>query len=167
MKKHRLFRMVLLGVTAVMAVSMYALAAGSEGDPLITLSYLTQRFTPSVLSEVDGQIAKAKADLAAQLDERIQSSTGTGAAAPGYTVVSLSEGQRLIGMAGCEMLLRMGSAKCTAAANPGLIDLTGSTEVNSGLPVEANHLYIATDGSGGMTSVTNITVLVRGSYTVQ
>lgn len=168
MKKNKLFRMIVLGVISAAAVSICALAAaGTESDPLVTLSYLTQRFTPSVLSEVDGQITRAKAELAAQLDERIQSGAGTGTAASGYAVVSLSQGQRLVGTAGCEILFRSGTASCTAAANPGLIDLTGGREVNAGLPVEANHLYMATDGGGGIVAATNVVVLVRGGYTVQ
>lgn len=168
MKKWKLIRTVLLGTLAAAAVSVYALAAaGSEGDPLITLSYLTQQFTPSVLSQVDGQIEQAKAGLAAQLDEKIQNSGGGGAVSAGYTVVSMSQGQRLVGTAGCEILLRSGSASCTAAANPGLIDLTGGAELDAGLPVTANHLYMATDGSGGIVAGSDVTVLVRGSYTVQ
>lgn len=164
-------RMVLAALAAVAAVSLGAMAAnvGSESDPLITLSYLTQQFMPNVLSQVEGQITKAKADLSAQLDAKIQG-VGSGSASAGsslFEVVSLTQGQKVVGGAGCEMMLRSGSATCTAANNPGLIDLTGGSELNAGAAVASNHLYLTVEGSGGMTAATASTVLVRGSYTVQ
>ena len=45
--------------------------------------------------------------------------------------------------------------------------MTGGAELNAGAAVTANHLYMTTEGSGGMTAATAATVLVRGSYTVQ
>lgn len=163
--------MAIIAASAVAAVSLGALAAdvGSESDPLVTLSYLTQQFTPSVLSQVDSQITKAKADLAAQLDAKIQNSGNgsTSSASSVFETVTLAQGQKVVGTSGCEMMLRSGSATCTAANNPGLIDLTGGAELNAGAAVTANHLYMTTEGSGGMTAVTPATVLVRGSYTVQ
>ena len=170
-RSRKTVRIAVIAAAAVAAVSLGALAAdvGSESDPLVTLSYLTQQFTPSVLSQVDGQITKAKAELAAQLDAKIQGGGGgsVSSASSVFETVTLAQGQKVVGAAGCEMMLRSGSATCTAANNPGLIDLTGGAELNAGAAVTANHLYMTTEGSGGMTAATAATVLVRGSYTVQ
>jgi opacity protein-like surface antigen len=170
MKRHqKTARTVLLAAAAVAVVSLGALAAdvGSESDPLVTLSYLTQKFTPSVLQQVDGQITTAKAELASQLDAKL-SSGGSGASdSSGFETVTLTKGQKLIGGVGCELMLRSGTATCTAANDPGLIDLTGGGEVKAGAAVTANHLYMTTEGSGGVSAATGVTLLVRGSYTIQ
>ena len=170
-RNRKTVRIAVITAAAVAAVSLGAMAAdvGSESDPLVTLSYLTQQFTPSVLNQVDSQSTKAKAELATQLEAKLQGS-GSGnasSASSAFEVVALTQGQKVVGTAGCEMMLRSGSATCTAANNPGLIDLTGGAELNAGAAVTANHLYMATEGSGGMTAVAAATVLVRGSYTVQ
>lgn len=169
-QRRKTIRTVVAAAAAVAVVTLGALAVdvGSESDPLVTLSYLQQQFTASVLSQVDSQITRAKNDLATQLDDKIQS--GGGSAAPSssaFETVTLSQGQKLLGAAGCEMMLRSGSASCAAAHDPGLIDLTGGSQLNAGAAVEVNHLYMSAGEGGGMTASAGATVLVRGSYTVQ
>ena len=94
MKKNRWFlrMMVLLLLSGILSMTI-ALAAepGSDGDPLVTLSYLNDTFMKSVMDKVDQKISARNSQLAQQLGGQI---SGTGTAAT-FTVVTLSNGQVL------------------------------------------------------------------------
>jgi hypothetical protein len=84
-----------------------------------------------------------------------------------FVVVTLSKGQILTGGIGCEVMLRVGEAVCTADSAPGLIDETDASTLNSGNSLVRNHLYMMTiEGRGVKANSDTVKVLVRGSYTV-
>ncbi len=145
-----------------------AAGAGSESDPLITLSYLNETVLPKLESDVEAKAAQKQAELTAQFDQTIaQMGSGGGSSSASYTVVTLSVGQRLDLDLGSEVLLRVGSATAGAAVNPALVDVTSGGNLNSGEALVQNHLYMATMTdhyitAGGGT----VKVLVRGGYTV-
>ena len=170
MKLRHPIRTLLLGGVTAAAVSLaaFAASAGTQSDPLVTLSYLTNQFTPSVLSQVDKQITTAQTDLEAKFDAKLQSAGGGGSSSGGvYTTVALSAGQTIVGDAGTELLLRSGSAVCTTAADPGLVDMTGGGTVNAGESIAANHLYMATASQSGMKASSSVQVMVRGGYSIK
>lgn len=114
---------------------------GTQSDPLVSLSYLTDTLTPQVLDEVTRELE--------------------------FRVVTLSNGQTLTGQVGCELLLRIGSAVCKAADSPGLVDSTDAGNLNNGSALVTNHLYLVTIQGHGFTATANGTkVLVKGSYTI-
>ena len=132
-------------LAAVVLASFAALAsggAGSQGDPLVTLSYLNDTFLTQVLEKVDKSLDERGGRLRGEIDQQIaqreqelrgQLSGGSPAApASAYTAVTLSAGQTLSGEAGCELLLRSGSAVCVAdsAGVPGMVDATSGGSVN-------------------------------------
>lgn len=134
------------GLVLLTAVSFYAVAAsaGSQEDPLVTLSYLNGPFKQEVLAQV-----------------------GSGGASATYSVVTLSNGQTLNCGAGCEVLLRTGTAVCVAGTDPGLIDTTQAKGLDGGSSLAANHLYIVSEGGKGVkATAASVTLLVQGSYTV-
>ena len=51
----------------LVGVAFAAGQQGSQSDPLVTLSYLTQKATPSILSQVDGKLTAREAELNRQL----------------------------------------------------------------------------------------------------
>ena len=55
-KKHKIL-LAAVGLTAVVTAAAAAGTAGSSGDPLVTLSYLTGVFQPQVMEEVDQAVA--------------------------------------------------------------------------------------------------------------
>lgn len=148
-----------LGLTAAAATA--AGGAGTQGDPLVTLSYLNDTFTGQIMDKVDGLIAQRNLQL------------GQGSGAPalpsgtssGFAVVTLEPGQSLYGEAGCEVLLRSGEAACAASAPPGLVDATSGGSLAGGAPLEKNHLYLMTD-SRTLTSDPGAVLLVRGAYII-
>ena len=169
----------LLSVFTVFTVTVLAAGAGSQEDPLVTLSYLNDTFLPDALKQVDEKLASRNEALSKQLDEQIkaglQAVEGTGSAqttAPGdtqaFSVVTLSKGQTLTGKVGCEVMLRVGTATCVSSSSPGLIDETDGSTLGGGKALVKNHLYMMTiDGRGVKAGAASTKVLVRGDYTIK
>lgn len=102
----------------------YAASAGSSGDPLVSLSYLTGTYTPSVIASVKSMIAAA---LAAQQSGGSAASSGMGAksvSAGGYA--DLVTGQTVVLLSGrAEIAVSRGSvvnATLGAEAGNGLLN---------------------------------------------
>ena len=181
MKKKNLRTLACLLLAATVLTAFAALAgsgAGSQGDPLVTLSYLNDTFLGQVLEKVDKSLDSRGAQLQLELDQQIaqreqalrEQLAGSGApvgSSAAYTVLSLLAGQTLSGEAGCEVLLRSGSAECVAdsASVPGMVDTTSGGSINGGSALQLTHLYLM-PAPASIRAVSGATVLVRGSYTV-
>lgn len=163
MKKDRwlLRSVLLLALSAVlMTTASLAAEAGSNQDPLVTLSYLNDTFFNQLMQRVDQKIA----DRNGQLN---QQGVSTGSSSASFTVVTLSQGQTLTGDIGCEVMLRVGSAVCVSSSDPGLIDETTAATLSNGGVLVQNHLYMMTiEGRGVRAASATAKVLARGSYTV-
>ncbi len=170
-----------IGVAAVcmffLVTVAYAASAGSQGDPLVTLSYLDNVFTPKVntmvTQAVTDQQAKLKTDLDKAIqdwDAKIKTAIGSGSGEGGssvFAVVELSQGQTLVGDVGCEVMLRVGSATCGADGATGLIDVTSGGTLANGKALETNHLYMVTISTRSVTATSGtVKVLARGPYTI-
>lgn len=150
-------------------------AAGSQTDPLVTMSYLTDVNTPAILKQVDAKLDSREQALVDKLDgvadtyaqevESLMGSSG-GSASSVFSVVTVKAGQQLLGSTGCELLLRSGSATCVAASAPGLVDSTDGSTLAAGGAVQPNHLYLITADGRGLKATADATVMVRGSYTI-
>ena len=144
--------------------------AGGQNDPLITLSYLNGTYTQQVKTMVDQTVTARKAEMEQSLRDILAGQGGS--AAPGgsgvFTVVTLSQGQSLVGDVGCEVMLRVGSAVCAAPDSVGIIDTTSGTVLASGQALEANHLYMVTISGRSVTAnAPTVKVLARGPYSIR
>lgn len=166
MKRNRWF----LGLTAGLALGLLlnvtvigaAGTAGTDQDPLVTLSYLNGTFLDTLLQKVDQKIAARNSQLSGG---QITDSGGTGSAS--FTVVTLSGGQTLNGGIGCEVMLRVGTAVCVSPSAPGLIDETAASALNNSGALVQNHLYMMTiEGRAVRATAATTKLLVRGAYTV-
>lgn len=147
-------------------------AQGTQGDPLVTLSYLNSVTTPKILQEVDAKLASREKALQDRLDAAIAKAVGAGSVGQGgtsstFSVVTVETGKSLTGGVGSEFLLRGGSAVCVAASAPGLIDSTDGSTLAAGGALAMNHLYLSTAEGRGLKATAQCTVLVRGSYVIQ
>ena len=179
MKKHTLLTKVMAGGLVTVTLLGVAFAAGQQGtqsDPLVTLSYLTQKATPEIMTQVETKLTEREAALKKELDQAIQDYTkavedklaqagGSGQPAA-FAVVDVAAGQKLTAGVGCEIMLRVGSAVCFTDTAPGLIDMTDGGTLENGQALVKNHLYMATIEGRGFTAQNAVKVLVRGSYTV-
>lgn len=149
----------------------YAANAGGQNDPLITLSYLNGPFTQQVKTMVDQTVTARKAEMEQSLRD-ILAGQGGSSAVPGgsgvFTVVTLAQGQSLVGDVGCEVMLRIGSAVCASPDSVGLIDTTSGSVLGSGQALEANHLYMVTISGRSVTAnAPTVKVLARGPYSIR
>lgn len=185
MKKNhcfaRLAALVLASCTLLLVTVAAAGAAGSESDPLVTLSYLNETFLAQVLGKVDEQLEQRDKELSSKLDEQVKQdaaalaeqygaslpATGNSGKSDTFTVVTLSNGEVLRGEIGCEVMLRVGTANCVSPSSPGLIDETDASILESGKALVKNHLYMMTiDERGVKATAATTKLLVRGGYTV-
>lgn len=165
------------GILVLAALVGMALAAGQQGtpnDPLVTLSYIRDKVMPDILAQTGEQIAAREEGLkeafralvdgySKDMEEQLAQADLDSSA---FLVVDLAAGQTLTGGAGCEFLLRTGSALCVASAEPGLVDMTGGGTLGGGAALTANHLYMAAAAGHGLRAQDAVKVMVRGSYTV-
>lgn len=165
----------LAALCAAGAVSAAAADPGSQGDPLVTLSYLTETVTPQMLAKVDEAVAAREKALTDQLSASIQKYESEmkaaigqgGGAGSAYAAVTLKAGQTVTMQSGCELLSRTGTLTATVPSGSTLVDSTGGSAVKSGASLTANHLYIAS-GSGCTVKVTvGGTALLKGGYSVK
>lgn len=176
MKKRAIISIVVLA--AVMLVSgagILAFAApGTQSDPFVTLSYLTEIFRPQVMADA----TRMEQDLTQRFNARIEalesqlqasqtSAPATQNAAERFSVVTLSRGQSLTCSVGTEIMLRVGTAAGFGTA-PALVDYTSGNTLSSGTALVANHMYLVTiEGNGVRATADTVRVLVRGSYTIR
>lgn len=164
MKIMRLGIMVLclvLAVALIAGTSLVVASYGSESDPLVTLSYLEDVFGVNLLKKVETLIGQREEAL----KNKIESALGSGGSAT-YAVVSLESGQVLKGEVGTEIMLRIGSAVCSADGSPGLIDTTDGSSIDNGSALKTNHLYMVTIEGRGVKATNSVKVIVRGDYTI-
>lgn len=150
-----------VALCGVLMTTALAAEAGSVQDPLVTLSYLNETFMNTIMARVDEKIT-------ARMGQTTGQAPGTGTAeAAAFNVVTLSNGQTLMGDIGCEVMLRVGTAACVTPSAPGLIDETTAGTLNNGGALVQNHLYMMTIENRAVRATAATTkLLVRGSYTV-
>lgn len=144
MNKRKLSFMIIIAITliaATAAVGAETYEPGSIDDPVVTKSY------------VDGKIAAI--------------SSGGGATAI-FEPVSVGAGKKLIGGAGAEIILRTGEAKAISNGANGISDLTGGKDLTQGAYISKNHLLLVPRDDGrGISAVTEVWVMIKGSYTIE
>ncbi len=185
MKKNhwlaRLAGLLLVSYSLLVVGVMAAGGAGSESDPLVTMSYLNETFMAQLMGKVDEQLTARDRELTERLNAQIAqdgralaekygaggSAGQSGSTADTFTVVTLSADQTLYGEIGCEVMLRVGTAKCVSPSNPGLIDETDATTLNNEGKLVQNHLYMMTISDRGVrATAATVKLLVRGGYTI-
>ena len=124
-------------------------------------------FLDTILEEVEDRIDRRDRELEEKLSDQLPAggvSSGSGSAET-FTVVTLTQGQQLVGGIGCEVMLRVGSASCVAASAPGLVDETTGSTLSGGGSLAQNHLYMMTvEDRGVLATAATTKLLVRGDY---
>ena len=156
MKKLALF----FPLGAIMAVAVWAFAAGDAGDPLASLSYLTQDFTRTVERNVD----KALDASDEELRTRLENGTASDAAAT-WQEVRLKEGDTLQGVTGTNVLLLAGSISVSYSTGT-VVDATTGSVVLSGTLLSLDHRYITAEDTSAAYTVVSKTAVVdyQGQY---
>jgi len=155
MKSKRIGFIFLLLAVAALSAGLGAYSAsnyGTSADPLITKSYLDKVLTPELSEKFENELAEALFGI---------ENPDT------FMVVTLARGEVLTGSAGCEVLLRSGSAGAASGNVEAIADFTDATTVARGESITRNHLYmIMEDGDGIVAQANEAVLLVRGNYRI-
>ncbi|WP_069998804.1 hypothetical protein [Cellulosilyticum sp. I15G10I2] len=159
-------------LTAVLAVTtLYASdnGPGTSNDPLVTKSYVDKRIADlgaggSTSNDVNKQL-QAQQLLINELSSQIkllQQESNT------YEVVSVPQGKSILGKQGSEIIIRAGEAKVIGSEAGGIQDMTAGVDVNANSIAPRYHLLIIPREDGrGLIATKDLTVMVRGGYTIQ
>ena len=157
MKRGRYVKFGVILLLCLISVSGFAVFSepGGTDDPVVSKSYIVDKVVPELKAYVDEKLGLAAAT------ETVTSRPST------FIVVNMSSGQQIIGEAGTEMILRMGSGTVIATKKGGLADTTAGYDLASGTSVPANHLLIVPVADNrGFTATKDVIVMVKGGYTL-
>ena len=164
-KKMVLFVSIVLAACLITGIAVYAATSlGTQDDPLITLSYLTDSLRPQLMSEVEQEVNAAAKELETSFNNAIANAGG--ASTDTYKVITLTNGQTLTGDIGCEIMLREGSATAYTPSSTVLSDASGGTGLNGGSVLTANHLYLVGEKGDGIAATSGVKLLVRGTFSI-
>lgn len=183
-------KIIIAVIVIAAAVGIFAIAAdyGTQNDPLVSLSYITDVFTPDVLNQAkkvsedaaktaNANVSSYEARVDKKVNEFIDRNTANVTSAmideiagrvetpavkqsAPFATIDLAAGKNVVLTKGCEVLVRSGSVSCKTGS---LVDATTGAAVSTGGALSANHLYIASD-SANLSVKSNSTVLIKGQY---
>ncbi len=164
MKKHRILPSLVLCAALLLLSTAYA-AGGEAGDPLISLDYLQNIFTPAAETAVEeklGASGKAAYD-AAESSWRAAAAAAEAAAGSEHTAAwaeaCLKRGDILSVLTGSQVMLLSGSATAQFPSGA-LIDVSDGTEHASGTALKARHRYLAAEDTTVLITVSSSTAVL-------
>lgn len=144
MKKKLIIALVLVFALALAGAGVWAVSnAGTESDPLVAMSYLTDELEPRLQREIDEAIEEALG--------------GASAASGGFVGEELSAGALRLSV-GTELMCLSGGAY----ADGELVDLTAGGVLSAGEALSVNHLYLCAGRDTLLSGQGEI--LLRGEY---
>ena len=159
MNKRKIALVLAIVVSLAGVFAVFAAEPGSEGDPIVTLSYIKDKVIPEIYEYVDEKLEKMSSK---------PSSDGVVASADVFGVVEVPAGNKVICKAGTEIILRAGEAEVIATTKGGLADTTLGADLPDGASMPSNHLLIIPfDDGRGMETLTNCIFMIKGEYSIK
>ncbi len=171
-------------VLAISALCFSLSAYSDASDPLVTLSYLTEIILPQMKQDILMEVATNNVSVTTedtappteQIDPVENETTATSPipeapASNSYTLLELTQGQKLYADSVLEMIVRPGSIVHVISPfeEQGIADITGKAEYLNGTEVAINsYCIIPRGGDGRGIEVMNEKsyILVRGEYSI-
>lgn len=140
-----------------------AISGGSASDPLVSLSYLTGKFTSQVDTNVDSKLDSSDQALLDSVSGKLQVSSVSSAST--WTDTRLKAADVLTGTTGTNVVLLAGAVKVTFSSGA-VVDVTTGTTVTSGSVLTAQHRYLVAEDTSAAFTVTSKTAVVdyQGPY---
>ena len=165
---------IMLTLTLTFGGGFLALAAepGSDGDPLISLSYfdskikeLKKEITETLSKDLNEKFEKTEKQIENSLDEIKEN----GVSSPStFEVVNVAENETLICDAGTEIIVRSGKFTAVGGTTGGVSDVTAGKDLVTDEVIVNNHLLIIPKNDGrGITSKIAGAVMIKGNYEKQ
>ena len=146
-------------IVLLLAVSAYA-AGGSASDPLISLSYLTDIFKPSVDKAVSSKLDQSDNKLYADALAAVNASSGendsSASVTESYAEMRLNKGDSLNGSTGTNVIVLAGSVKAEFSSGT-VVNVTTGKEVTSGSVLTVNNRYMVAENTSASFTVTSKT----------
>ncbi len=144
----------LIPLVAVMLVCCIGIllvgAAGSANDPLISVSYLYQRFTAQLREALDNTLSAQLTETEDRFDKRLDRiafpQKEEGSFAPQYTWLDLADGEVLELKSFASFVLLRGDGKLMILEGE-VLDLFTGSSVPDGSMLTPNHRYLAVEDS--------------------
>lgn len=134
--------------------------AGTDEDPLISLSYLNDVVIPNITSTVQNSVQSYISD---EVAKNVAQSTGTY-----FVAIQGLSGQTITCHEGTELILRSGSALSVCPGSNGLVDSTAGFDLTGGNEISLNHVYIIPRQDGrGIYMTTDGYVMIKGGYDIE
>lgn len=152
-----MLRKILLLSAALMVVAgaLSGFAAGTESDPLVTLSFLNKT-VEELKTYVDGKISGGGSE---PTEDGVYEK---------FKLITIPEKSSFIAEEGTEFILRQGGGKIIGTALGGLSNVTEAIDLQDGSALPANSLLIVPRSDGrGFTADSDTLILVKGAYTVK
>lgn len=164
----------LITIFSMFLVVAFAAEPGSEGDPLISLSYfenkieqlkteVTESLTESMKRALSTELETMQKDLNKTVNEvKEQAKTATSGS---FSLITLAENEILICETGTEIIVRSGRCIAVSTETGGISDTTDGIDIQNGEVIPKNHLLVIpkNDGRGIRCEVTGA-VMIKGSY---
>lgn len=156
----------------VTAAGSVLAAPGTNSDPFVTLSYLTDTYLEEVKADMLKQAQRATAKTEEAAFERLDALAGSylaqaggGDFADNYVRITLSRDDRLDLPTGAALLFEAGQIELTFVSGT-LVDVTAGSVVSTGGVLTPGHHYIAAEDTAcSITAVSDAVYLsVRGHY---
>ena len=168
MKKFAAFlsaALILAGCAGVYA------AAGTEADPLISLSWLNSHYIPEAVRQAEAQIDARTLTVYQSVLSGLTSAGApdTPAADPaGLSDRRLKRGDVLTLPAGSTVMLLAGSASISYSSGGTVVDLTAGQALPAGAAAAAFHRLLAAENTTAAVTVTSDTAVLstEGAYTL-
>ncbi len=159
MNKRRIAIVLAVCLTLVGVFAVFAAEPGTDGDPVVTLSYITEKVIPDIYAYIDSKLSGVSSG---GRPSGVSSETDT------FSVIEVPEGHEVICDAGAEIILRSGSATVIATAKGGLADTTAGYDLPNGTAAPSNHLMIVpVDDGRGVAATTDCILMIKGKYAIK
>lgn len=168
MKKIKVSVLIFLIVFLSFNVAVALDTPPDENDPLVTQSYVELRIN-QVKTYFDEKINSIVSDVSS-LKTEISNMKQTTPSNNAFEPVILKYGQRFIGEAGTEFILRVGTGKSITTDEGGIVDATGGIDIQNNKELPKQHLLIIprSDGRGmQVTDKQGAIIMVKGGYKIQ
>lgn len=171
-KRLLIFGVIMFGILLVtQAVYTVTAEPGGQDDPVIVQSYLEQVVVPQIKEYIDQKVSAIAGNNVNTGNEAGQNLSQS-QQGDQFQIVTIKPGQRLIGGASTEMILRQGRCTVIATSKGGVADVTQGGDISNGGIMPPNHLLIIPlgDGRGFLAAADNqkdVIIMVRGTYTIQ
>ena len=147
---------IIVCIAIVLSATVLVFAIGGPDDPLISLSFIEGQLIPRIAGMIDARLS------------------GIDITEPGagynrtFEVVDVLAGQRLMGYAGTEFIVRAGAANIIASELGGISDTTNGVDLENMMAAPLNHLLIVPRSDGrGLNVTAHTVVMVRGQYSIR